>query len=319
MPDFNGKESRGFVLKLPPGAALELTTYAEAAGKNALAIIGLDSHGQPTGQLVSFGNQPSTAEQANATIYGQLGTWSEVNDTNVDKYYLLTGLQQVDLPEEEPTWYVAEYSVFLNEDDLLCIGWDDTGWSNQRTLDFPRDGDYNDITAIVHLSLPKSSTSSTASKVHVLPIAFPEVDSGVVLPVDSIERGYPVQVPPGERVIFNASGDRRYTNHFAVVNSQNGEVLWQKQQASGDDSLMGVFLIANPTQEPLDLRLVGHHVSVGKQEMLSLEPELLFEDDFRHEVGFDESTEGADLQDMRVRLFWLNSNSIFAGFGTNAM
>lgn len=308
MMPFNGKDAGGYVLKLPPGAVLELNTYADADGKNALAVIELDSHGEPTGQLISFENRNAQNTGKRSRIYGHLGSWSDVNETAVDKFYLLTGLQHVTYPVEEANWYVAGFKVFVNESNLLLIGWDDTGSDTHEKSEFRRDRDFNDLTATIRIRSPHAPTIAPANQVRIYP--EPDAIDREVSPQLRNGEGFDLQVLPGEGVLLNVSSESRYAGSLTLVERDSGEVWRRWDNQEGALSYLGALVIENNTSEPLDFRLIGNHrVGKSKQELASRH-KLLWYDELWQIVGFDDSNADEDWNDLRVHLYWLKNRAM---------
>lgn len=310
MMPFNGKDAGGYVLKLPPGAVLELNTYADADGENALAIIELDSRGEPTGQLVSFGNRGAQISGKRSRIYGHLGSWSDVNETNADKFYLLTGLQHVIRPKEEPIWYVAGFKVFVNRSNLLHIGWDDTGSESHEMSTDLRDKDFNDLTATLRITFPNINSVPPANEVEIVDPEQPDVIAQEIAPELLSQDGFDLQVLPGEGVIMNVSSACFYGGSLTLVERDTGKVWRRWDNQDGELSHLGVLLIENNTLEPLDFHLVGNHrIGKSKQELASRH-KLLWYDELWQIVGFDDSKADEDWNDLRVHLYWLRNRAM---------
>lgn len=310
MMPFNGKNAGGYVLKLPPDAVLELNAYADADGENALAVIELDSHGEPTGQLVSFGNRGAQISGKRSRIYGHLGSWSDVNETDTDKFYLLTGLQHVMRPKEEPIWYVAGFKVFVNRSNLLHIGWDDTGSESHEMSTDLRDKDFNDLTATLRITFPNSTSVTPANEIEIVDPEQPDAIAQEVAPELLGEDGFDLQVLPGEGVILNMSSKSSYGGSLTLVERDTGKVWRRWDNQDGELSYLGVLLIENNTTEPLDFHLVGNHRIGSSKQNLASRHKLLWYDELWQIIGFDDSLADEDWNDLRVHLYWLRNRAM---------
>jgi hypothetical protein len=96
----NGSPANGYVLRLEPGTSAELMMAADAYAENNLSVTELNATGTPVRRSVSFNNFGTSGNSNFANLemrarrYGLIGTWSEFNDTEKPKYYLINGIHK---------------------------------------------------------------------------------------------------------------------------------------------------------------------------------------------------------------------------------
>ena len=313
LSPFNSLEAGGFVVVLPPGALLELSVSSDSIGENALAVMELDPQGRPTGVLVSFSNQMAARTAENSRLYGQLGTWAERNDSDIDKYYLLVGMQRMDKMHQKKTanttsdWFVADCAVMVERPDLLHIGWDDSGWTAQLEGEARIDKDFNDLAATIRIRRENASSEAKLAEVRTSPELDPEPST--ILESDAVESGYPFTVAPGQGVILIVSDDARLPNSLAVVNRQTGRVWWQRGNTPLDKPHFSAYVIENQSPEPLELALVGRHqtdTSIDRGKWHLSTHSVLVDGDRCQTVGFEDIGVDRDWNDLRVNFYWIS-------------
>ena len=310
---FNNKDAGGYIVALPPGAVLNLTVHADAVGENALSVIGLDRQGQTTGEVVSFSNQANSASPENgSTIYGRIGIWSEFNDSSVTKFYLLTGLHHMLTESGSMDWQVTDFQAFLELPHLIHIGWDDTDWTPKTLGAMPPDKDYDDITVTVRIDGVDRDETSLSNTVLTYPEK--EQDAGQ-LKSQSPKKEYPITVLPGEGAILTVSSKAHYESELAVIERDSRRVWWRRQNKSGEESHLGVYVIENYSAEPIDFLLIGRHrVDDADQDApwhASSYQKRLDDDVSRRDhcqmIGFEDfGGEVDDFNDIRVNIHWSN-------------
>lgn len=309
---FNGAAAGGYVAVLPPRALLSLSVYADSEDNNTLTVLELDRSGRPTGQLVSFSNHvagnedPSTgpASTKRSPIYGELGTWSVRNEHDRDQYFLIIGLQQVATPDPA-NWYVADFSVLVNQTGLIHLGWDDSGWVDPGTGLSRRDKDYNDITATVEISLP-SIPELGVREIEVVPgLDYPR--RTIELPSEKV--GFPVTVPPGAGLICDVASDARDLNAISIVDATTGEIWWHRTNEHGKRHRLGAFVVRNRSATPVQLRVIARHWEEAADETDAgyfSESKLLVNSPRCQTIGFEDRYADEDWNDVRVNLHWLD-------------
>jgi len=309
---FNGQAAGGFVAVLPPGAVLELSVFSDSIGENALAVLELDARGQPTGQLVSFSNQTVARTAENSTLYGQLGTWSERNDTKVEKYFLLAGMQRLDKPETAPDWFVADFSVLVDQPELLHIGWDDSGWAAGRQGKIRRDKDFNDLAATIRIRHAVSDYGHARAQVRTSPELDQETPIALehaALESGDLESGYLFTLEPRKGVIMTVSSDARLPNALAIVERKTGRIWWQRSKKTADQPQLGAYVIENHSVEPLTFALVGRHQTadmLGTDRWERSEHRVLVNGDRCQTIGFEDLGLDQDWDDLRVNMHWIS-------------
>jgi hypothetical protein len=323
LSPFNGQAAGGFVAVLPPGSSLELNVFADSLGENALAVMELDELGRPTGQLASFSNQGGTQAKENLRRYGQLGSWSDRNSTEKNKYYLLAGMQKLSQSLGEPHWYVADFLVMVDRPDLLHIGWDDTGWTENstsppdtsppETSSAGRDKDFNDIAVTIRIRRPDAPEPGGNLGVVTHPAVLPKAplkDGKDVIDPGAKEAGYALTIGPGQGVILAVSSKATDPNSFTVVDSTTGQIWWSGTNESAHNRYLGSFVIENYKSEPLSLLIVSHHRPPLADSHGDWQPSKLrvLVDEARCQtIGFEDSKGDRDWDDMRVNLHWFSN------------
>jgi len=320
LAPFNGRLAGGYVIALPPGASLDLMVDADSFGENALAVMELDPAGLPTGGLVSFSNQGSGETRSTgdyeapvpaSRVYGRLGNWSENNDTQVTKYFLLAGVHKQAPELEDHSWYVTDYLVFVDEPDLIYIGWDDSGWRPRGASDALRDNDYNDVTAAIRIRPNARLQPRSGSPVRVIPELD---DDGKEIASDDQGDGYAFEVAPRTALVLGISSEASSPNSVAVVQRDSGRIWWQRDNLVDQNQHLGVFVIENHGDEPLQFLLVGKHQNSNKGDPPtswgSSKHRVVLEAARCQTIGFEDSgnavhEEDGDWNDIQVSLHWL--------------
>lgn len=313
LGEFNESYAGGYIVELPPGAALNLTVHADAAGENALSVIGLDKQGQTTGEIVSFSNQAnSITAQDSTTVYGQIGIWSELNDSPNAKFYLLTGLHHAATTSGEMRWQVTDFRAFFETPRLLHIGWDDTDWTPKTAGIFPPDKDYDDVTVTVRIVHVNEGCGSDNGKVRTYPARDQE---HVQLQTLSIESEYPFSVLPGEGVVLTVSSKAGYESELVVIGRHARHVWWRRCNRDSTGSHLGVFVVENFSTDTLELSLVGRHklsdANEGNKWRASSYRRRLDHDLSRRDrcqmIAFEDfGGDDEDYNDIRVNMHWIN-------------
>lgn len=233
MEQVSGVRDRGHIIPVPPGSTIEVQVDADARCQNALAVVEIDMYGRINGSTVNF-NNIGDEKESDASV-AQIGSWSQQNNTTETKYFLFTGThtllerqsQTAAAPKNE-VWRLSDYRVLLDMDHLVCIGWDDSGYTRtssraRRRPASKADYDYDDISAFVRI-LPSEGRLQRSGKLRYVPRS----DVGNLV-VERDGREYEFGVLPGDSVIVRITTDAGFSNVVEVVEQETNQVVWRMQ------------------------------------------------------------------------------------------
>lgn len=288
-----GQRERGYVLALPPGAAMSFLVNADAGATNAIAIVELDERGQATGRAISFNNAAEDhAERANYG-YSRVADYFEANETQRTKYYLLTG-SHIPQAATDGKWRLSDYHVHLRSPEVAFIGWDDSGFTttkNPASGDYFADKDYNDISAIVQIHTP----GQRAIGMRYLPPSEDVVETDA-LSADACS----FRVPAGQSAYVSVAGMGGPLHQAAIVNRTTGRRIWHCDNSTGDMLHRGALLIENGTDEAAEFFVDAKHQTSdaasstwtrSEHQILTRQPDALvvrFDDGIDNGLGFDD-------------------------------
>ena len=215
-----GNKERGCLVALPPGTMLDLYVDTDAEDQDALAVVEMDPLGHMTGGKISFSNVREGTDDTTKRRAGCIGNYSVFNDSSFTKYFLFAGSHVLPKQAVDESWYQSDYQVQYESDDLLVIGWDDSGYSDvpKPTYgDFTPDRDFNDIRAILRFSRPGESRPKSTGVEYI-----PQPQrSGTIL--DESDKGYIFDVKPGEQAVILVGASASLPNSTYVIELPRAE------------------------------------------------------------------------------------------------
>lgn len=307
-----GDKERGYLVALPPGTMLDLYVDTDAEDQNALAVVEIDPLGRMTGGTISFSNVIEGDDDSTKRRAGCIGNYSVFNDSSFTKYYLFAGSHVLPSQAVDETWYQSDYQVQYESNDLLVIGWDDSGYSPvpQPTYgDFTPDRDYNDIRAILHFSRPGSVRSRpTGVELYPTPLR-----NGTAL--DASNKGFVFDVKPGEQLVLMVSASARLPNSTYLIDLPSREVLWELNGIQADGTMspdmeQATLIIRNYGDTVRQYQLYGRYqprIAGGDSTWQPLPYKVLADGDGSVTVGFEDSIDvekNIDWNDIRVHARW---------------
>ena len=296
-----GLRERGYMMAVPPGALITLEVDAESAAQNALTVIEFDQQGRPTGGTISFNNRKERARGTFVAGIGCIANWSDRNDSEQTKYFLLTGTHMLQKAIQGDRWRLSDYKVLLESPKLVCLGWDDSGYSaapHPSETDYYADRDFDDISAIIQVH---QSTGTTHDKKQLTLLPTPQL-TGQREKFD--EKAYSFSVNPGESAILRIAGRAGWHNTAAVIDTRSGNVIWRQSGSPDPSQYSGAYLIENATDEPRRFAIVGAHLpwptpgqdtNWGPSEM-----SVVRDDPDFTMVGFEDGGGDADFDDILI-------------------
>lgn len=308
---------RGYLVALPASCMMNVYLDTDANGQNALAVAELDRVGLTTGRTLQFNNLADGGETLPPTARrtGAIGKFTEFNDSSSPMYYILAGSHMLLGGAGEELWYQSDYRVQLDSENLLVIGWDDSGYSGRVKPDLGKalpDRDYNDMRAILWFSFPgEERTIAESAPTYSPPPLSPA-------PVAAARgSGYLIDVKPGEELVLAVSGYARLQNSFQVVETETGRVLWRHDGSPPGAEVeqakdRGVYVIRNYSSAPRQYELQGRYrnADASKDSPWRTSPyKVLANDEGSVTVGFEDSVDvpaRVDWKDIRVYARWLS-------------
>ncbi|HEY2759492.1 MAG TPA: hypothetical protein VGI75_02075 [Pirellulales bacterium] len=260
-----GRPAQGYVVCLRPGALMDLIVTADAEGENALAAIEIDGSGKPTGRRISFSNSAeegsatgkSDGKYAVRTKKGRLGIWTDRNDGPTPRYYLFTGVHKLLNRSADDSWHVSRLQPFVESENLIHVGWDDSGMpfaGKQDAAQVP-DNDFDDVSATIRIRMPSSPAPN--SDVQVLSKNRKYEVSGLSLPSQDAER-YLLTLNPGQSAIVKVSSRSGAPVDVGVFGKETGELRWRcRQEPNSDSPTLGICAIKNDSPRVKEFFVVG--------------------------------------------------------------
>lgn len=261
---------RGYLVALPAGCLMEVSIDSEATSRNSLAVVEVTPSGATTGQAMVFDNTAafntdfSDWQPASKRSVGQIGSFSEFNGSSLPKYYLFTGSYSMADASGEEHWQQSDFRIQFDQEDLMVIGWDDSGYSGllEQASEFSPDRDFNDMRALLKFSFPGRLEPGRLPKSRFLPkpVESEEVAQGS----DQTANGYMLDLLPGEEAVLSITSDARYQNGFLVLDELSGRVLWKHDGVpSGPEHVQpserGIYVIRNQSDTVQRYRIQGRH------------------------------------------------------------
>ncbi len=226
MERSDGRRERGFMLEVPSHARIELFVDANAAGRNLLSVIKMDEsitsqvEGAPKTGALTFDNIIEGYVRSTNQGNGSLGNYSDFNDSQRTLYYLLTGSHFDDKVSTTEQWFQSDYEVIFEAADILVLGWDYSRYVVRQptTNEYIRDGDYNDLRAIVHLSSPDSRSANT--------VPYSPAPTTDAAPSGNHGAGTVFDVPPEEILVIVVTRATERRSELQIKSNEKNEVIW---------------------------------------------------------------------------------------------
>lgn len=310
----SGDKERGYLVALPPGTMLDLYVDTDAEDQNSLAVVEIDPFGHMTGGTISFSNVMEGSNDTTKRRAGCIGNYSVFNDSSFTKYYLFAGSHVLPRQAADESWYQSDYRVQYESDDLLVIGWDDSGYSAepQPTYgDFTPDLDYNDIRAILRFSRPGETRKKSTGVEY-----FPQPRQNQTF-LEESAKGFIFDVKPGDQVVILVGASARLPNATCVAALPTRQVLWELQGIEADGSVsqdmtQGSLIIRNNGDTVRQYQLYGRYqpgAPTGDDTWQALPYKVLAEGDGSVTVGYEDSIDvekNIDWNDIRVHARWFS-------------
>lgn len=265
----NGSPANGYVLRLEPGTSAELMMAADAYAENNLSVTELNATGTPVRRSVSFNNFGTSGTsnivnlQARSRRYGLIGTWSEYNDTNKPKYYLINGIHKsanpdLSPPHPEQEFQLSRMELVLDEPDLKLLGWDDGGIDpDKETAGVEPDGDYDDISVAIRISGKGIQPRPLSNDYCLVTTPGPAHQS----PRTDGSNRYRFTLLPGEIAILKAASEASRTNSLYLVHEDSDEVLWSVESTRPGTTNLGAVVVQNTSKLNQNYALFGENSS----------------------------------------------------------
>lgn len=313
-----GLSANGYILRLEPGTSANLMMAADAYAENNLSVTELDANGTPIRRSVSFNNfgTSSIPQFGNAEVmtrrYGQIGTWSEFNDTDRPKYYLLNGIHKsanpdVPAPDSPQEFQLSEMVVMVEEPDIILVGWDDGGVEpTEANSGVLPDGDYDDITVVIRINRP--GVEPTRSTPHRRLLARPQATT--LTPQSDGSVRYRFALLPGEVAVMKVATEARCSNALYLVDESANEVLWGASNTDSRSTNLGAVTVENRGTEQIHLAIFSEHsASTGgdKDDWQCSELAKIHDQPGCVILGFEDTGEDNDFDDMRVTLLSMSA------------
>lgn len=307
---------RGYLLALPPGCLVKADIDADAAGVNCLAVAEVDASGSTTGESLVFDNsatQTADRDLGGAICVGRIGSFSKSNTSLSTKYYLFTGSHAITGSAADASWRQSDYKIQLDAENVLVIGWDDSGYAaaEESAINNAPDRDFNDIRVVLRFAYPDSLGSHPVALSRYLP--EPNSDQDSLRTRTGI--GHAFEVAPGAEVLISASSDALYRNSLRVVElgAASPRTIWRHDGFAEGSGLrrrvpsdLGVYLIRNTSKNVHRYEIQGLHKRSIGNDNTPWSPSsfrLLDSDERSRVVGFEDSAdvqENVDWRDLRV-------------------
>lgn len=264
------QRERGYLVALPKGCLMEVAVDTDAGGQNSLAILELNHLGNATGKAMTFNNthkadptDDDTRIVTNDRAAGEIGSFTEFNDSSLTKYYLLTGSFALQGADGDEQWQQSDYAIQFDEEDLMVIGWDDSGYDGLATDadKFSPDRDFNDIRAVLKFSFPHRIGSPRLPVSPLLPETIGYADQ----PDDILTSdGYTLDLRPGEEALLTVSAEAKFQTGFRIVEAESGSLLWaddgiESRKNRKQPTNRGVYVVRNLTDHVQRYKLQGRH------------------------------------------------------------
>lgn len=307
------KTERGYLLELGPGEHMDVYFDTDAMGRNTVAIVELSNSGLVIGNAMQFNNLPSGISKAQLSRAGSVGEFSEHNNTPVAKYFLFTGSHMLYDGAAGEVWRQSDFRVQLDKEDLLVLGWDDSGYSGyirSGKHDSPADSDFNDIRAMIRLERSDDQFDEPTEPLVYHPAPEEPADHVAEAP-----DGHIIEVGPGEKLVLAAYSDAVWQNSVRIIELSTKRILWSHDGEPPREGIRqtrnrGVFLISNNGSSVEQYLIEGrHHRGSGPDtdEWIANDHQVLTSDGKSMVIGFNDSKAVRpveDWDDLRIFARW---------------
>lgn len=302
-----GRSVDGYLFCLPPGASVDLVATFDAAGENCLSVTEIiaEDHrpvGKATFNNSGVGPKPLHANpRVQNRRYGVLGRWSERNTSSSPRFFLLTGSHKLAASSPGGNWQLSEMAVLLEHDDVIHIGWDDSGPAPVKGNAFSQHDDFDDLAATLFIS-SANATSSTNSGLQVSGADVAVVEE---LPPQT-SNPYRVTLAPGDTMLLKVASDAKSPNAIFVVDASTNVVQWMASNTVTHSINLGAAAVFNRSNSPRELLLIAAHQAIGDDD----EPQPWRESAMRplYEqagfviLGYEDARHDDDFNDIRLSM-----------------
>ncbi|HMO15148.1 MAG TPA: hypothetical protein PKD64_13025 [Pirellulaceae bacterium] len=299
----------GYIFCLPPRSAVKLFATFDATAENCLTISELRSDVSEVDRKAVFHNTGAGDRplHANPTAvnrrFGVLGEWSERNDTDQPRFFMLTGAHKLVVPEPNEEWRLSNLAVLLNEPDLVHLGWDDSGPFPGVGGTYVGDGDFDDLAVTLCFEIDEQSYAATSP----ISTSVPAVSLSGEIPSSE---GVELSLEPGESVLLKVAADATFTNALVVLDKDTQQQLWATWNEEKDQLNLGACYLRNHGGQRRELVLVGinRHNEKPDEDWLPSRSRILFEQGDYTIIGFDDSKKDNDFKDILVSVLRIPIN-----------
>lgn len=301
-----GEVADGYLFCLLPGDSVKLMATFDATGENSLSVVEILDDERATLKKVSFHNSGAGPKPLHANPhvrnrrYGVLGHWSETNNSDVPRYFLLTGVHKLAQPKPNESWRLSKIAVMVESDEAVHLGWDDSGPAPLAGQDYHEDFDYDDLAASLLFERHAGRAGRGGDQLEVVKN---DQFSAPISPT-AIEGGYIFELAPHSVAVLKAVSEARACNAIVAVDADTNEPLWSSSQQVAQSPNLGAACVLNPTPNAKRIRLLGIHQPhdakgpgvpwrASAQDMLYEQPGFFI-------LGFDDSLGDKDFNDIRV-------------------
>jgi hypothetical protein len=301
-----GEVADGYLFCLMPGESVKLVATFDATGENSLSVVEIAGSERATVKKVSFHNSGAGPKPLHANPaardrrYGVLGHWSEVNTTEYPRHFLLTGVHKLANPSPTESWRLSKIAVLIEDETVVHIGWDDSGPAPADGEAYHEDYDYDDLAASLIFTRDAEVSQLTRGGLRAITNLQPTADTYLSLSED----GHEFDLPPETAAVFKAASEANDLNAMMAIDVDTQEVLWSSSKELTQSTNLGAACVINPTSTTKRIRIVGIHKphdSKGPGVPWRVSAfKTLYEQPRFFIVGFDDSVEDSDFNDVRV-------------------
>lgn len=312
------KKERGYLLTLAPGQSMDVLVHTNALCANVLGVMEVSPAGELMGRSLSFTNVIEGGTSPVPLLPESIGRFSDINLGTTNRYFLFTGTHKVLDQIDSEEWYASDYETQLLTDELLVLGWDDSGFTEttpapgESSADsFDADCDYDDIRVVVRFNPPSKAVEADGDSKLYTPA--PRTNSSA--DKAPLGEGYIVDIRPNEMALLLVSSNANKQNRLQVIDDATEEIVWTHRcrchalQHYPDQS---VYLIENPSNTVRRYRLSGQvladSASYSEQgPWLETAHNVVATSDRVVTVGFEDGLEPGHVEDwheMRVDIHW---------------
>ena len=290
---------RGYLVALPPGQRMDVFVDTEAETENELSLMELDDQGRVTGQTVAFNNLVRGDASKPDRRIGCVGELSEYNSSSSTRHFLLAGSHLLRTKETKASWRQSDYRVMFDSNDILVIGWDDSGYVTENAPEFDPYRDFNDMRVVLRFSSQDHSGLASKPAVEYSPMPFGEGLSSVdSIADDHNTASYDLDVKPGQELLLMISRAARERSLTQVIEVDSQRVVWQLSLSPDPPKPLSssIYHIQNHSETVKRYRLRVFHGSKGNHTLgdwHNSSYKVLSRDDESVTLGFSEAADAA--------------------------